>query len=326
MLKIIDCTLANLDQFDLTKENIHTFLEYMKDIGIVDLEISTKIYDELKVLPEGYRFYLHLGPFDKACSYRGIYKYIIPHCNQENCISSFQINDVKEIALLRQYSDYSYVKITGLDDLMCGNYSFVLQEIKNIFQNSEIIFCPENTYHCASALCVLWLESGGKAVTTSFLGIGGFGATEEVYIALRVVNRYKPNQSLKGFQNLKDWYENIAGEPISPIKPIIGKRIFHVESGIHVDGIMKNPANYEAYEPQLVGKETKIVIGKHSGSNSIKIKCKEHGIILQDAAVINLILQKVKNVCMGLRRGLTDAEFLQLVREVLDNEGKEMDR
>ena len=51
-----------------------------------------------------------------------------------------------------------------------------------------------------------------------------------------------------------------------------------------------------------------------------------YGIILQDAAVINLILQKVKNVCMGLRRGLTDAEFLQLVREVLDNEGKEMDR
>ena len=57
-----------------------------------------------------------------------------------------------------------------------------------------------------------------------------------------------------------------------------------MESGIHVDGIMKNPANYEAYEPEMVGKETKIVIGKHSGTNSIKIKCREFDINIQDNA------------------------------------------
>ncbi len=326
MVRIIDCTLANMDQYDMSQENILTFLEFMKDVGITDLEISVKVYHKFSFLPEGFRFYLHLGPFDKASSFLGIYKYIIPHCNQENCISSFQINDVKEIALLRQYSEYANVKITGLDDLMCGNYTYVLQEIKNIFHKSEIIFCPENTYHCASALCTLWLESGGKTVATSFLGAGGLGATEEVYIAMRVVTRYKPNQDLKSFQKLKDWYEGVTRETVSPIKPIIGKRIFHVESGIHVDGIMKNPANYEAYEPEMVGKETKIVIGKHSGTNSIKIKCREFDINIQDNAAINMILHKVKEVCMELRRGLTDAEFLQLVREVLADEGKEMDR
>ncbi|MGE4214972.1 MAG: hypothetical protein AB7E42_09420 [Anaerotignaceae bacterium] len=299
----------------------------MKQIGIVDLEISIKAYNIMNTLPEGIRFYLRLEPFDKISDYaNGIYKYIIPHSNNiEKCVSSFQINDIKEVGLLRPYSNLDHVKIVGLDDLMCNNYAYVMNEIRTIFDGKTINFCPENTFDCASALCILWLTSGGKEVTTSFAGVGGLAATEEVYMGMHVISRYKANQSLVVLENLTDWYEEITGNKISSIKPIIGKTIFHVESGIHVDGILKNPSNYEAYKPELVGKETTIVIGKHSGSNSIKLKCKEYGIKITDMSKINCILEKIKLLSMEKRRGLSDDEFLKVVYEVLANERKKMD-
>ena len=326
MIKIIDATLANIDQYEISREQLFFFCEGMKQIGILDMEISTKVYHMFGTLPEGIRFYLRLDPFQKIADFQGIYKYVISNIeNLANCISSFQINDSREVQLLRKHGPLDFVKIVGLDDLLCGNYTFVMKEIMSIFAGKEILFCPENTYDCASALAIIWLGLGGKAVTTSFMGIGNLSATEEVYMAMHVTCRYKPNQSLSILQNLAVWYEKITKKRISPIKPIIGQKIFYVESGIHVDGIIKNPANYEAYEPQLVGKETTIVIGKHSGTNSIKLKCNEHGIDVHSQSDIDLILNKVKQICMEKRSGLTDDEFLGLVREVLADERKKMD-
>lgn len=327
MIRIIDSTLSYIDDYSVKEEQLYEFCEYMKQIGIMDLEISTKVYKLMNTLPEGFRFYLRLEPFDKLKDYaNGVYRYIISHSDDiEKCISSFQVNDIKEVGLLRQYSNLDHVKIIGLDDLMCQNYEYVMNEIKTIFKGKIVNFCPQNTYDCASALAILWLCSGGNEVTTSFAGIGELAATEEVYMAMHIISRYKASQSLGVLENLTAWYEEVTGNKISLIKPIIGKTIFHVESGIHVDGIIKNPSNYEAYKPELVGKKTTIVIGKHSGTNSIKIKCKEYGINISDTTKMDYILEEIKHQSMEKRRGLSDEEFLELVEEVLANERKTVD-
>ena len=325
MIRIIDATLANMDDYSITQKQIIKFCEYMKQIGIVDLEISTKCYGIFDVLPAGFRFYLRLDPFQKTCDYKGIYKFEIPRGeNEEHCISTFQINDSREVSNMRQYSHLDFVKITGLDDLMCTNPIYIMNELRGIFKGRELFFCPENTYYCAAALAVLWLGTGEKNIITSFMGLGCLAPTEEVYMAMHVTNRYKPNQSLSILQAVAAWYEEITGDRISAFKPVIGKKIFHVESGIHVDGIIKNPANYEAYCPNLVGRKTKIVIGKHSGTNSIKIKTSEYGIELDDPYLIQEILRQVKQISMENRKSLSDKEFLELVSEVLANDGKKI--
>ena len=325
MIRIIDATLAYMDDYDMTQKQILEFCGYMKQIGITDLEISEKSYGVLSPLPEGIRFYLRLDPFQKTSNFSGIYKFEIPHGeNEEHCISTFQINDSREVSNMRQYSHLEYVKITGLDDLMCANPIYTMNELRGIFKAKELYFCPENTYYCAAALAVLWLGKGEKNIITSFLGLGCLAPTEEVYMAMHVTNRYKPNQSLSILQAVATWYEEISGERISAFKPVIGKKIFHVESGIHVDGILKNPANYEAYCPNLVGRETKIVIGKHSGTNSIKMKTREYGIELDDPYLIQEILRQVKQISMENRKSLSDQEFLELVSEVLADGGKKI--
>lgn len=318
MITIIDSTISNLDQYDLSREELLDFCEYMKRIGILNLEISMKSYKIMKRLPEGIKFYLKLGPFDKACDYPGIYKYIVAHENKEsNIISEFQMNDVREIIMLKSYKYLTNVRLRGLDDLLCHDYSYVFSNIRKVFMGNNINLCPENTFFCATAIAILWLTSGGQEVTTSFTGCGNLAATEEVCVAMRVLERVKPNQKLDALVELKDWYEKVTGEHIPNKKPIIGSQIFHVESGIHVDGILKKASNYEAYSPSIVGQKTTIVIGKYSGRNSIRSKCHEYGI--ENDEFIPMILQEVKRVSTENRRSLSDEEFLALVKRVTDH-------
>ena len=53
-------------------------------------------------------------------------------------------------------------------------------------------------------------------------------------------------------------------------KPISGENAFSHESGIHVDGVIKHSKNYENFAPEIIGRERKILFGKHSGNNSLK--------------------------------------------------------
>jgi len=316
MIKIIDSTLSKLDMYHVSKEQLLLFCKYMKQIGIENLEISIQSYKKMEALPDGIKFYLELGPFDKASNYPGIYKYVAARENREsNFISEFQINDVREVILLKSYNNLSYVRVRGLDDLICHDYEYAFYEIKKIFTNSIINLYPENTFYCATAIAILWLISGGLEVTTSFTGCGNMAATEEVCMAMRVIERVKPNQNLEALISLREWYEAVTGEKISPRKPVIGSKIFYVESGIHVDGILKKASNYEAYSPSIVGQKSTIVIGKYSGRNSIKSKLQEYGI--ENDALIPIILKEVKRVSTENRNSLSDEEFLDLVKRVI---------
>ena len=51
-------------------------------------------------------------------------------------------------------------------------------------------------------------------------------------------------------------------------QPIVGSNTFAHESGIHVDGVLKNQNC--RFQPG-VGLQRQIIIGKHSGSKAVKI-------------------------------------------------------
>ncbi len=210
--------------------------------------------------------------------------------------------------------------IIGLDDLMCGSYEKTMSEMKRALPNSKINFCPENTYNCASALAVQWLLNYGSDVTTSFAGWKNNAATEEVIMALRLGIRHKPNRDLTVLPKLTEIFEKITDNKISNKKPVIGKNIFKVEAGIHADGLMKNPATYEAYEPGCVGGKSEIVIGKHSGMKAVKLKMEEMNLVIPEDKIVEKILCLVKEVCTENRTSLKDDEFARLAIEVTANE------
>ena len=93
-----------------------------------------------------------------------------------------------------------------------------------------------------------------------------------------------------------------------PWKAIVGTNMFRHESGIHADGALKDPKNYEAFDPAEVGLQRQIVIGKHSGKAAIVNKFKEYSIELTNEEA-NQILEEVRKVSVGLKRELFDKEL-----------------
>ena len=60
-----------------------------------------------------------------------------------------------------------------------------------------------------------------------------------------------------------------AARPIPLGKAIVGEHVFTHESGIHVDGLLKDRRTYQALDPALFGRDHRFVIGKHSGAAAV---------------------------------------------------------
>jgi len=131
---------------------------------------------------------------------------------------------------------------------------------------------------------------------------------------LKLAGLRKAEQTYEFFPEMANLLNKITARPLGFNKPILGERIFHVESGIHVDGILKDPKCYEPFPPETVGLKRKIVIGKHSGTASIRAKLAELGIQC-DQEKIPAVLEGVRAKGEENRGALNDMEFEQVVRE-----------
>jgi homocitrate synthase NifV len=325
MILIIDNTLTALDEILPSKEDLVRFCELLFVIGVDIVELSFKAYEKMGQLPEDGKFILNIDFVEEMDLYPGFFRYI---CHQEQSLEKLiyeiQLNDTREIVKLRAIDSCKELRIVGLDDLMCEPYVRIMNEIIKTLPNSKINFCPENTFGCASALAVQWAMDTGNSVTTSFAGCKNNAATEQVIMALRLSIRHKPNRDLSVLPILTKLFEKITNITVGNKKPIIGKNIFKVEAGIHADGIRKNPATYEAYEPQCVGAKSEIVIGKHSGIRAIEYKLVELGICESMDLIVEKLLHMVKETCTESRTSLNDDEFERLAIEVIANERKQI--
>jgi homocitrate synthase NifV len=78
--------------------------------------------------------------------------------------------------------------------------------------------------------------------------------------------------------------------------------------------VIKNPKNYEAFNPAEVGLTRQLVVGKHSGSHTILHKFKEYDIELTDKEA-NDILSMTRTMSVDLKRPLFDKELMYIYQE-----------
>lgn len=319
MIRITDVTLCTLENNVATKEKLLELYGLLLQTGINFIEINIPSYKILRDSIDQNRTILRVQDPTDINYYPGFVKYICRYSGFDtplDTISEIQINDIREVNLMKKFSDYQNIRIVGLDDLMQHDYLKVFEKIK-ILNRGQLEFCPQNSYYCASALATEWVLNDGDNVVVSFSGCGGFAALEEVIMALRITKRHKPNLDLSVFRQIKRLYEELTGENISKNKAVIGDNIFDVESGIHVDGIFKNSSNYEPFEPSIVGMERKIIIGKHSGRTTLEIKLKEYGIAFPETMIAEL-LSYVQQQSIQLSRSITDQEFVEIANELIN--------
>jgi len=320
LIRVTDRTLSCLDYMPPDKPALSRFLALMTELDPGAIELSETMYDFLSPLPKYPSYVLRLQKAANAAKYPDIAEFVCPGTDN-TCINDVRIraeiylNNASEATLNRAV--YTKLRVVGLDDAICGDYRQTFALLRQKYRY-PIEFCPTNNFQCATALAEEWAVSGvgnDDGVVTTFCGFGGFAATEELMMTM-ILRMNNPIDKNKNFlPEMASLFGKITKKRVPPNKPIIGKRIFHVESGIHVDGILKQPACYEPYSPDIVGQTRKIILGKQSGIASIRAKLSELK-LLREENELPRILARVKAKAAEKRGAVTDEEFLSIVTAV----------
>ncbi len=163
----------------------------------------------------------------------------------------------------------------------------------------------------ATANSLAAIRGGATHVNTTVLGLGeraGNAPLEEIVVGLSKVMGIDTGINLRNYQALTQLVEEASGCRISPLKSLVGERVFSHESGIHVDGLLKDPVNYQGVDPADFGRHHNFVLGKHSGTTGLIHAYAQLGIMLErDAA--QRILPDVRRLVEKTKRSPTADEL-----------------
>ncbi|MDL1969163.1 MAG: homoaconitate hydratase [Deltaproteobacteria bacterium] len=169
-----------------------------------------------------------------------------------------------------------------------------------------------NDFGMATANAVAALKAGVDFADVTVSGLGeraGNAALEEV-VAFLVKRSNAPQYKLKYLPQIAHYVAQAAHILLSPRRPVVGEDIFTCESGIHIDGLIKNPSNYEPFDPAEVSLMRKIIIGKKAGKNALRHKLSSLGLRVEENHLTGL-LTKIKKESFRLKMGFTDNELLR---------------
>jgi len=132
------------------------------------------------------------------------------------------------------------------------------------------------------------IEAGVDQAHVTINGLGergGNASLEEVVMAVRCrtdfygVTTHVDSARLVPTSRL---VSELTGIPVQPNKAIVGANAFAHASGIHQDGVLKDPRTYEIMTPESVGWESRrIVVGKLSGRRGLAARLSALGVPLE---------------------------------------------
>jgi isopropylmalate/homocitrate/citramalate synthase len=173
-----------------------------------------------------------------------------------------------------------------------------------------------NDFGLATAAAVAAVRAGSQWVQGTINGMGeraGNANLAEVALALEALYGIPTNLRFDRLREVAEMVRRTSGYELEPWKPLTGETLFTRESGA-VASQFHDPPAIEPYSSELVRAERRIVLGKKSGLDSIRIKLAELGLERPEEELPGL-LADVK--ALGARKhGLvTDEEFRELVND-----------
>jgi D-citramalate synthase len=180
------------------------------------------------------------------------------------------------------------------------------------------VHCHDD-FGLATANSIAALAAGATQVHATVNGLGeraGNASLEELVMALESLYGYKTRLKTTELYMISRLVSRLTGVPVAQNKPIVGENAFTHESGIHTHGLLADTRTYEPITPEMVGRERRIVLGKHAGSASVHLALKELGL---DASGEQLgdILKRVKELGDKGKR-VTDADLQAIADAVLE--------
>ena len=197
--------------------------------------------------------------------------------------------------------------------------ALVERVVERVGDGATVSIHCHNDLGLATANTLAAVQAGARQVEVTINGLGeraGNASLEEVVMALRTrpgefdgkASRVTTEQ-ISAASRLVSY---LTGFVVQPNKAIVGRNAFAHESGIHQDGVLKNPLTYEIMTPQSVGLSgNRLSVGKLSGRRGLQGKLRELGHELEGPA-----LDSVYRAAIALadaKKTVTDADLVALV-------------
>ena len=226
---------------------------------------------------------------------------------------------------------YLAVKAEGADRLVISDtvgvmtpltFRWYLREFHRRVQPTDWSVHCHNDFGLATANALTALEEG---VTSPHVCVNGLGERagntplEELALCLEKVYGIPTGLDLSRLYELSRMVEEISGVPVSPTKAVVGYNAFSHEAGIHTHGILAHTLTYEPVQPELLGRQRRMILGKHTGKSALVEKLKERGMELPDPVLVDL-LQRLKSSAEHRSKAELEA-FLQEYRALFEQPG-----
>ena len=195
----------------------------------------------------------------------------------------------------------------------------VMKNTPNIDKAVLSVHC-HNDLGLATANTLAAIRAGARQAEVTVNGIGeraGNTSLEEVVMALHTRPNFidvQTNIQTTQICPVSRLVSSITGIMIQPNKAVVGANAFAHESGIHQDGMLKNPMTYEIMRPETVGlSATRLVMGKHSGRHALRERLRDMGYDLADEE-LNLVFKNFKALA-DRKKHVMDEDLEALVAE-----------
>jgi 2-isopropylmalate synthase len=183
----------------------------------------------------------------------------------------------------------------------------------------------------AGANAIAGFEAGAAQAQVSVNGIGeraGNAAYEEVVMAAESLYGVDTGIDTTRLTELSRLVEEKSAIPVSANKPVVGENAFSHESGIHAAGVIENSDTFEpgVMTPEMVGAKRELVLGKHTGTHSVRERLVAAGFRPSDEEV-KRVTRRVKNFGAEKERITADV-LVRFAREAgvtRENEEREVE-
>jgi homocitrate synthase NifV len=170
----------------------------------------------------------------------------------------------------------------------------------------------------ATANTLAAVRAGATHASVTVTGLGeraGNAPLEEIAVALRQLYGVETGIVLTELGAVAKTVSAAAVRPVPLNKAIVGDHVFTHESGIHVDGLLKDRRTYEALDPALLGRTHHFVIGKHSGLAAITARLADLRLEASFAET-SAILARVRAHAIATKRPVSADRLATIWREI----------
>ena len=203
---------------------------------------------------------------------------------------------------------------------------FVFKELRKLIPDSiELEFHVHNEFGLAMGSVIAAIAGGARIIHSSINSLGertGNVATEQVAAALKILLNIDTGVDLTKLWGVSKLVQDIS--KISPgyNSPVIGEKLFWVESGIVVDALKKLNAKgirsaMTPYMPNLIGRKGPIIkLGAFSGKSSVKLFLKTKNISVNNDE-LEKIVEKIHYEGRIRKAVLEESEILSIIHKVI---------